>query len=144
LETNVNTFTVNKTGDISANTFVKSGGTSSQYLMADGSTTTAKYKVYSALLLGGTSATVEENTLGGSITITNPSTGIYQFTSSGLFTSGKTMIHFTLGNGGAFMSYTTSRIDANTIQISINDMSSGGGVGANIIDNSSLDIKVYN
>ncbi|UWY30314.1 hypothetical protein N4T20_10340 [Flavobacterium sp. TR2] len=37
----VNTFTVDKTGDVKANSFVKTGGTSSQYLMADGSVTTS-------------------------------------------------------------------------------------------------------
>ncbi|KAF2082122.1 beta strand repeat-containing protein [Flavobacterium sharifuzzamanii] len=37
----VNTFTVDKTGNVQANSFVKSGGTSSQYLMADGSVTTS-------------------------------------------------------------------------------------------------------
>lgn len=34
------TFSVNKTGNVKANSFVKTGGTSSQYLMADGSTST--------------------------------------------------------------------------------------------------------
>ncbi|URM37131.1 beta strand repeat-containing protein [Flavobacterium anhuiense] len=35
-----NTFTVNKIGDVTGNKFVKTGGTASQYLMADGSTST--------------------------------------------------------------------------------------------------------
>ncbi|WP_294962377.1 hypothetical protein [uncultured Flavobacterium sp.] len=37
----ITTFSVNKTGDVKANSFVKTGGTSSQYLMADGSVTTS-------------------------------------------------------------------------------------------------------
>lgn len=37
---NANTFTVTKLGDITGNKFIKSGGTSSQYLMADGSVST--------------------------------------------------------------------------------------------------------
>ena len=33
----MDTFTVNKLGNVTANSFIKSGGSSSQYLMADGS-----------------------------------------------------------------------------------------------------------
>ncbi|MDQ6531277.1 hypothetical protein [Flavobacterium sp. LHD-85] len=37
----VTTFSLNKIGNVTANSFIKSGGTSSQYLMADGSVTTS-------------------------------------------------------------------------------------------------------
>lgn len=47
-----NTFTVNKLGDITANKFIKSGGTSTQYLMADGSVTTAGATIQSIIITG--------------------------------------------------------------------------------------------
>lgn len=135
----VETFRVSKTGNVTGNSFIKSGGTSSQYLMADGSTS-VKYKVYSALLTGGTGATVLENTLGGSVTISNGTTGVYQFTTSGLFTSSKTMPQFTVGNATTGITYNIFRIDANTVQLNMYD---GSGAG-NYIDNSTIEIRVYN
>lgn len=49
----VNTFTVDKLGNITGNTFVKTGGTSSQYLMADGSVSTASAGIQSVIITGG-------------------------------------------------------------------------------------------
>jgi len=55
-----NTFTVNKDGNVTGNSFVKSGGLSTQFLMADGSVTTGvpyKYNFSGSLTLTGTLTT---------------------------------------------------------------------------------------
>lgn len=86
------------TTSITANSFIKSGGTSSQYLMADGSVTAvapAPYKVYTALINQiGTNApvaTVLENTLGSTVVWTRFGVGTYIGTvSNSAFTVDKT------------------------------------------------------
>jgi len=71
----------NFTGNVTATALIKSGGTSTQILMADGSTTT-KPLVYIALISqSGTSnptAIVLENTLGSTPTYTRTGVGSYQ------------------------------------------------------------------
>jgi hypothetical protein len=68
----VTTFSVDKLGNVAANTFVKAGGTSSEYLMADGSVTTGGGGVTS---VGGTSPIASS---GG----TTPTISISQATTS--------------------------------------------------------------
>jgi hypothetical protein len=84
------------TGNIRGGAFIKSGGTSSQYLMADGSVTTTSappYSVYKALInQTGTSAptvTILENTI-GTIVWSRFGTGTYFGTLVGAFPIGRT------------------------------------------------------
>ena len=100
------TFTVNKTGDVKGNSFVKSGGTNSEYLMADGSVTTSTsqalpYKVYTAIVsqtAGGIPTTmVLENTLGGELTWSKQQVGFFIIRSTGLFTLDKTVLLYSTG-----------------------------------------------
>jgi hypothetical protein len=95
------TFTVDKTGDVRANRFIKADGTSSEYLMADGSVTTftpqaLPYKVYTAIVsqtAGGIpTAIVLENTLGGAVTWSKNQVGFFYMNSTGLFTLDKTIV----------------------------------------------------
>lgn len=80
------------TGNVTANSFIKSGATSDDVLLGDGSTTSKAslgrpYDVYTALLTqSGTSAptaTVLENTTGRTITWSRTGTGQYRGTISG-------------------------------------------------------------
>lgn len=52
-DNNITTSSIDKLGNITANSFVKTGGTSSQYLMADGSVSTASSTIQSVIVIGG-------------------------------------------------------------------------------------------
>ncbi len=116
-------------GSLTANSFVKSGGTSSQFLKADGSVdsntyaTALPYKVYTALLsqtgTGAPSATILENTLGGTIVWTRNTTGIYEGTLSGVFTDLKTVCFISFGgNGGtAYTGDHTFQVNRNGVNV---------------------------
>lgn len=70
----VNTFTVNKLGDVTANKFIKTGGTASQYLMADGSVSTASSTIQSVVVTWGWGinfGNVVDTTIGSGKTIIN-------------------------------------------------------------------------
>lgn len=89
-------------GTATATSFIKSGGTSTQYLMADGSTKNEPYLKYVALLTqSGTSAptaTVLENTLGGAVTTGRTGVGTYTLTLGSAFTLNKTVCFTTMGS----------------------------------------------
>lgn len=89
------------TGTFTASSIIKSGGTSSQYLMADGSVSTTPYKSYVALISqSGTAApvaTVLENSLGGTPTWSRSNVGEYALTLTGVFTQNKTCIFVNQG-----------------------------------------------
>jgi hypothetical protein len=138
-------------GNVKATSFIKSGGTSSQFLMADGSisTGTAAYKVYTALLTqtgtNAPTATVLENTLGGTVVWTRSGVGAYIGTLSNAFTSEKTAVFCTkdtgspTGTGGVMMrGYSSS-----TSNVLITVVTSSGGIDGQIA-NSSVEIRVYN
>lgn len=104
------------------------------------------YKVYTALLSQtGTSAptaTVLENTLGGTIIWTRTGIGTYVGTLSGVFTANKTAVFFTkTAMGGA--QHTSSAYSPTTSTVIIINSSPGGD--ADIAgDNSAIEIRVYN
>lgn len=52
-DNNITTSSIDKLGNITANSFVKTGGTSSQYLMADGSVSAATGGIQSVIITGG-------------------------------------------------------------------------------------------
>jgi len=106
--------------------------------------TVKPYKVYTALLTqSGTSAptaTVLENTLGGSITWTYTSTGSYVGTLTSAFTLNKTWTIAT-GSGSADTTITVSRSSDNTVNVST---LLAGTPTNGIISPASIEIRVYN
>lgn len=92
----VDTFTLDKLGNITANSFIKSGGTSSQYLMADGSVSTGGG--------GGLSNVVEDLTpqLGGDLDLNSKNitgTGSINITGALFANSGSNIFAFDNGLG---------------------------------------------
>jgi len=157
---NNNMFTVAQDGFISYKTpsinayFDNTGISSSRYYaMPDASGTIAlvetvkPYKVYTALLSqSGTSAptaTVLENTLGGTIVWTRSATGIYVGTLSGAFTVDKTLTLMNTGhNVNGFEGI--SRVDADSVKVQtyINGPTYSDGRLSN--SGASIEIRVYN
>lgn len=90
------------TGTVTATSLIKSGGTSTQYLMADGSTKNEPYLKYVALLTqSGTSAptaTVLENTFGAALVPSRTGVGTYHLNLGGAFTLNKTVCFTTMGS----------------------------------------------
>jgi len=132
-------------GSITGTSIIKSGGTSTEYLMADGSVTTASYKVYTALLTQtGTStpvATILENTTGGTITWSRTSVGVFVATISGaVFTVDKTIVFNNNGTGGASF---TPTIMFSWIRTSDTQMTLYGANGDNKLTSASFEIRVY-
>lgn len=127
-------------------------GTGTRTVVADASgilrtsaTSTGTYKVYTALISqSGTSAptaTVLENTLGGTVILGRTGTGNYTFTLTGAFTLSKTFISFNFGsNAGVSPAVALSRVDANFCRVQV---SSAGVDSDNIINGSFLEIRVY-
>lgn len=103
------------------------------------------YLVYTALLTqSGTSAptaTVLENTLGGTVVWTRSSTGIYLGTLSGVFTNNKTSVSITNGSSGAKIigaySDTTSTITVGTVN------SSTSASEDDVLFKATIEIRVY-
>lgn len=81
------TFSVSKIGDVTANKFIKTGGTASQYLMADGSVTISTGTIQSIIITGGWSTNqgfVVDTTIGtGKTIISITSTLICTVTNNG-------------------------------------------------------------
>lgn len=106
--------------------------------------TVRPYKVYTALLSqSGTSAptaTVLENTLGGTVTWTYTSTGSYVGTLTSAFTLNKTWTIAT-GSGSADTTITVSRSSDNTVNVST---LLAGTPTNGIISPASIEIRVYN
>ena len=107
------------------------------------------YKVYTALLTqSGTSAptaTVLENTLGGTVVWSYNSAGDYTATLSGAFTSNKTWLMCNAGQttdtyAGNFVIAELNLIDVNSVRV----ITSTGGSGADDeLLNTSIEIRVY-
>tara|TARA_R110000822_G_scaffold30374_3_gene88535 strand:- start:79 stop:2118 length:2040 start_codon:yes stop_codon:yes gene_type:complete len=122
---------------VSATAHVTTGGTSSQFVKGDGSLS-AGYKVYTALLTqSGTSApsaTVLENTLGGTVTLTYVGAGNYGADLTGAFTANKTAV--IISNG---VPVVVSSARSNDNRVSINCGSSNDRIA-----NATIEIRVYN
>lgn len=104
------------------------------------------YKVYTALLSQtGTSAptaTVLENTLGGTVVWTYDIVGVYKATLSGAFTASKTAVFCTrqfTGSSGITMN--GSRNDANSVEVRV-ALSSANVDGE--LSGATVEIRVYN
>ncbi len=102
------------------------------------------YKVYTALLTQtGTNApvaTVLENTLGGSVVWTRSGTGSYAGTLTGVFTDLKTWTTI----GGNYNSPSSFlRLKRNTLN-DVSLVTESGGISDNVLENTSVEIRVYN
>ncbi|KAF2337222.1 beta strand repeat-containing protein [Flavobacterium daemonense] len=141
-------FKVAKTGIVTGNGFVKQGGASTEFLMADGSVKTdaRPYKSYVALLTQtGTSApvaTVLENSI-GSIVWTRSVAGTYDATLTGAFTANKTVTFLTdgspLGSSSAeqlHAYYTSANVTT------INTRQNGTSVDG-LLTKATVEIRVY-
>jgi hypothetical protein len=107
-----------------------------------------KYKVYTALLTqSGTDApvaTVLENNL-GNITFSYEQNGWYNIVSEGLFTENKTFSVIQNTTQETFGYQTLKRIDNNLLKLnSIGITGETHNLFDSIIDNSSIEIRVYN
>ncbi|HEU0126388.1 MAG TPA: hypothetical protein VFQ56_08785, partial [Flavobacterium sp.] len=104
------------------------------------------YKVYTALIsqssTSAPTATVLENTLGGTVTWSRTSTGIYNATVSGLFTNLKTAV-FVQGGGSSPSVTVGDRVDSNTCTFQTRQMSTGTYLDS-AITNGTVEIRVYN
>lgn len=102
------------------------------------------YKVYTALMTqGGTNppvATVLENTLGGNITWSYNDVGFYSATLTGAFLLNKTTSTISVTNGDT--SLCIVRVNDNQVDLTSRDFSNVPGNG--IINNCTLEIRVYN
>ncbi len=102
---NVLNFTLDKLGNLTGNSFVKTGGTSSEYLMADGSTSTAVGDPTLRMIISQTGTsnptyTISKNTTGGTIVsfIRNSAGGYTLTTSFTIPVTAHFVIQPTLGN----------------------------------------------
>ena len=121
------------------------GGTGST-----GATGTLPYKSYVAIISqGGTgapTATVLENSLGGTVSWSRSNTGEYSATTSGLFTISKTVIFMqvsgSLGSNWGIQ-YVVGALDVNTIYLltQLGDSSSTNRDG--ILNQAPIEIRVY-
>jgi len=124
-------------------------GTGTRTVVADASgnlsATNLTYKVYKALLTqtgtGAPTATVLDNTLGGTVTFTYNATGYYGISRTGAFTAGKVIV-FINGNLATTATFGWSRVDDNTLEISSFDNS--GSAANGLFTNASISIEVYN
>ena len=102
------------------------------------------YKVYTALMTQGATsppvATVLENTLGGNITWSYNAVGFYSATLTGAFLLNKTTATISVTNGDTFLYI--ARASNNQVDLVAKDFS--GVPGNGIINNCTLEIRVYN
>ncbi|AWK04727.1 hypothetical protein HYN56_11030 [Flavobacterium crocinum] len=156
----VDTYTVNKTGDIIANTFT-GGATLTGIPTAPtapiGTNTTQiattafvqniarPYKAYTALLsqsgTNGPVAIVLENTLGGLPVWSRNSTGLYIATLSGVFTANKTTVSITGSFGGIVTNGARTSENECTITTVKSDTSA---YTDGVIYGTTIEIRVYN
>jgi len=138
-------------GNVTGSAFIKSGGTSSQYLMADGSVTTSSpqalpYKVYTAKLTqSGTNpptALILENTLGGVPTFSRISAGYYAMTLAGTFNTLKTVCLGSFANGVIYSAGGTLSVGVQSVDTIEFRVQNGGSA----TDSMSIfvEIRVYN
>lgn len=103
------------------------------------------YKVYTALLsqtgTNAPTATVLENTLGGTVFWSREAAGFYNATLAGVFTLNKTTVLITQGNGQAIYS---GYGDASTNYVNLLGSSFSGMQIDNLLDRTTVEIRVYN
>ena len=104
---------------------------------------TRPYKVYTALLnQTGTNApvaTVLENTLGGTVVWSRNASGVYYGTLSGAFINNKTFVNCS----GRYIGFTPIyRLDDNRVGLSTSV--TGSTYVDNVLENNSVEIRVYN
>ena len=130
------TFGVNPAGDVRI-VVLANGGTIA--------TDSRPYKVLTGIITqAGTAAptiTVLENTMGVLPVWSYVSVGNYRFTSTGLFTTAKTVVFTQMGSGtlGAVLNYTTT---ANYIQLYAGNLA--GSYADDLFASSSFEVRVYN
>ena len=115
-----------------------------QTLFADGNNSVG-YKVYTALLtqtgIVAPVATILENTI-GTISWSRNSTGVYAATSSGLFTTNKTICFITNGNAPTIGVFEMYQSNTNTVILNSINMSS---INTDVIlTQATIEIRVYN
>ena len=102
------------------------------------------YKVYTALLSQtGTAvptAVILENTLGGTVVWTRAGTGSYIGTLTGVFTNLKT---WTTIGGNYNTPSSFLRLNRSTLDI-VSIVTESGGISDNVLENTSIEIRVYN
>jgi hypothetical protein len=134
---------------VTATSHVTTGGTASQFVKGDGSLS-AGYKVYTALLSqSGTSAptaTVLDNTLGGTVVWSRNTVGDYRATLSGAFTNNKTVTFVNQGATSPLADVRFNRQDISgcTLRTYTANTSTTVEGGYLINDLTMLEIRVYN
>ena len=105
---------------------------------------TKPYKVYTALLSQtGTNApvaTVLENTLGGTVVWTRTGVGTYIGTLTGAFISQKT---WTMIGGNYTLSTSFLRLNPSSLN-AVSMVTESGGISDNVLEKTSIEIRVYN
>ena len=140
--TNNPTFTVDKSGNIVANS-IDIGGAGTEVLLDDGTTTPLKpYVSYVALVSQtGTSnptAIVLENNLGGTVTFVRGAVGLYTANLTGAFTLDKVAIFLT-NSADNIMS--GNYFSTNAVGIQTSDRN--GNLADNLFNKTSVEIRVY-
>lgn len=131
-------------------------GTGTRTVVADASgilsasaTSTSTYKVYTALVTqSGTSAptaTVLENTLGGTVVLSRVSAGQYKATLTGAFTANKTTSSCTPGAGTGNNIVTIVAYQSTANEVVFNTATvAGGGFIDGVLSAATFEIRVYN
>jgi len=134
-------FSVSGAGDVTGNSFIKTGGTADQILLANG-TVGIRPKIYNALITqsstGAPIVTVLGNNTIGTIVWTRTTTGSYVGTLTGAFTASKTMCFI---NNTVVGSNTFQQATANTVTLTTAD-STGTLLDGRLTANS-IKIEVY-
>ncbi len=103
------------------------------------------YKVYTALLTqtgtGAPTATVLENTLGGTVVWARTSTGDYTGTLSGAFTTGKTVARASISNFSGYPIFSMPTSSVNSLHLVTS--SYVGAATDGVLDGSFVEIRVY-
>ena len=111
-------------------------------------TVAASYKVYTALLTQvGTdapTAVVMENTLGGTVTFSYTSTGIYTANLLGVFTANKTVTLITGNYNSPGQLGRTFRLSNDVVTIYTNETTPGGVSVDDVLSGTTFEIRVYN
>ncbi|WP_347049416.1 hypothetical protein [Flavobacterium olei] len=148
----LSTFSLNKEGNVTANSYIKKNGTSIQYLMADGSVTTSSpqalpYKVYTAILTQTSTndpvANVLENTLGGTVVWTRTGIGNYLGTLANAFTMSKTIAFITLGGSVSSQPHNIACFANSSNTVLIQAARAGVNSDSDMAP-ASIEIRVYN
>lgn len=139
------------TDPITANSFIKTGGLSTEYLMADGSvtTTTLPYKSYVATLsrdIGSATAptaTVIYNDLGVTVSYVYSVLGLINVvTSSSILNAGKVAVYITLGIDADNITVKAWNSSTNSCQISTRNSTTGNAFDAGL-NLTTFEIRLY-